>query len=316
MPVPSHYSTVAVEAPRRFDYWKDVVCQHCLKADSQPASQSDFEGMLAVKGIGALELYTLSSPLHHWARKPGHVRSDPNDDLWLAFTPKGFGQFEQGGRQAAFSAEDVFLYDADQCFRFSLGGTENHLLRIPRAWLATRVPAIEQRTGMLLDQRRPGVLPLRAMIQQAASHGTVGSDVLSERYADTLLDLLVLSLEWQDLTVTQHELDLHGRVMHYIRQHLADPDLNLERLAQAHHVSTRTVTRAFARHQKTPAAAIWKERLDASRTALERGRVKSISQAALDYGFSDFSHYSHAFRKAFGVAPCTLLNRGSKESAQ
>ncbi|AIZ33273.1 helix-turn-helix domain-containing protein [Pseudomonas parafulva] len=309
MPDSNRYSTLAVEAPRRFDYWRDVVCQHCLKADSEPASQSDFQGTLGVKGIGPLELYTLSAPLHHWAREQDHVRSDPNDDLWLGFTRQGYGQFEQGGRQARLAADDLFLYDADQRFRFSLGGTENHLLRIPRHWLASRVPGIEQRTATVLDAHRPGVLPLRAMLQQAASHGTLGEGALSARYAETLLDLLVLSLEWQDLTITHAELDLHGRVMHYIRQHLADPELSLERIAQAHHVSTRTVTRAFARHQKTPAAAIWKERLEGSRRALERGEAKSISQAALDYGFSDFSHYSHAFRKAFGVAPCTLLKR-------
>ena len=35
MPVPSHYSTAAVEAPRRFAYWTDVVCQPCLKADAE-----------------------------------------------------------------------------------------------------------------------------------------------------------------------------------------------------------------------------------------------------------------------------------------
>ena len=38
-------------------------------------------------------------------------------------------------------------------------------------------------------------------------------------------------------------------------------------------------------------------------------QVRSVSQAALDYGFSDFSHFSQAFRKAFGVAPNTLLRR-------
>ncbi|HFP9258394.1 TPA: helix-turn-helix domain-containing protein, partial [Klebsiella michiganensis] len=57
----------------------------------------------------------------------------------------------------------------------------------------------------------------------------------------------------------------------------------------------------------TPMAVIWQERLRASREALERGRVSSVSQAALDFGFSDFSHFSHAFRKAFGISPRSLL---------
>lgn len=117
----------------------------------------------------------------------------------------------------------------------------------------------------------------------------------------------MLSLELQDLDNVSAERDLYARMMIYIRRQLVDPDLSIESLARAHHVSIRTVTRAFARHKKTPMAVIWQERLRASREALERGRVSSVSQAALDFGFSDFSHFSHAFRKAFGISPRSLL---------
>jgi transcriptional regulator GlxA family with amidase domain len=163
---------------------------------------------------------------------------------------------------------------------------------------------------VVLDDRRPGVIPLREMLHQAASiPASFQDEGLSIRFSSTLLDLLAISLELQDLKTTHEELDLYGRIMNYIQQNLTDPDLTIERIAQVHYVSTRTVTRAFARYQKTPVAEIWKERLLASREAIERGQVRSISQAALDFGFSDFSHYSHAFRKAFGVAPHTLLRR-------
>ncbi|MCS5969296.1 helix-turn-helix domain-containing protein [Klebsiella variicola subsp. variicola] len=101
--------------------------------------------------------------------------------------------------------------------------------------------------------------------------------------------------------------------MNYIRRQLVDPDLNIESLARAHHVSVRTVTRAFARHKKTPMAVIWQERLQASREAIERGRVSSVSQAALDFGFSDFSLISampSAKPSAFLLALC--CRRSSK----
>ncbi|WP_082249246.1 helix-turn-helix domain-containing protein [Acinetobacter calcoaceticus] len=31
--------------------------------------------------------------------------------------------------------------------------------------------------------------------------------------------------------------------------------------------------------------------------------MNSIFEVALDYGFTDFSHFSHEFKKAFGVTP-------------
>lgn len=306
----SQYSTLAVSAPRRFEYWKEVVCRHCLAADSKPLEQSSFDGALEVHGIGTMDICTLASPLHYWERSAQHLRSGPNDDLWLGYTRRGFGELEQAGRKAKLAAENLFLYDAADTFRFSLGGPENHLLRIPRALLSARLPGVTDFTARVLDDRRPGVIPLREMLRQAASTPALLQDqAMSGRYSSTLLDLLVISLELQDLQTTHGELDLYGRSMNYILQHLTEPDLSIERIAQAHHVSTRTVTRAFARYQQTPVAQIWKERLNASREAIERGRVRSISHAALEFGFTDFSHFSHAFRKAFGVAPQTLLRR-------
>lgn len=154
----SQYSTLAVSEPRRFDYWKEVVCRHCLAADSKTLSQSNFEGALKVHDMGALDICTLSSPLHHWERSAQHLRSGPAEDLWLGFTRIGRGELEQGGRKATLAAGNLFLYDASQTFRFSLGGTENHLIRIPRQLLSERLPGVADYTAMVLDDRRPGVI--------------------------------------------------------------------------------------------------------------------------------------------------------------
>lgn len=261
-----------------------------------------------VRGVGMVDICSLSAPLHRWERTARYLRQGPDDDLWLGYMQGGYGQLEQGGRKAALAADSLVLYDAAQTFSFSLGGGDNHLVRIPRHLLSCRLPRIETLTAMVLDDSRPGVIPLREMLRQAtAMPACLDNPDISGRFSQTMLDLLVLSLELQDLDNVSAERDLYARMMIYIRRQLVDPDLNIESLARAHHVSIRTVTRAFARHKKTPMAVIWQERLRASREALERGRVSSVSQAALDFGFSDFSHFSHAFRKAFGISPRSLL---------
>ncbi|BBV77159.1 AraC family transcriptional regulator [Raoultella planticola] len=305
-----HYSTVGVAESRRFEYWNDVVLRHCIPAASAPLAGGDFDARLAVRGVGMVDICSLSAPLHCWDRTARYLRQGPDDDLWLGYMQGGYGQLEQGGRKATLAADSLVLYDAAQTFRFSLGGRDNHLVRIPRHLLSGRLPGLESLTAVALDDRRPGVIPLREMLRQAAAMpGCLDNPDISGRFSQTLLDLLVLSLELQDLDNVSAERDLYARMMNYIRRQLVDPDLNIESLARAHYVSVRTVTRAFARHKKTPMAVIWQERLRASREAIERGRVNSVSQAALDFGFSDFSHFSHAFRKAFGVSPSTLLHR-------
>lgn len=303
------YSTAQVAEPQRFEYWNDVILRHCIPSDGKPLSGT-FDGELGVREVGLVDICTLSASTHYWERKAKHLRTGPEDDLWLGCFQGGYGQLEQGGRKANLTSTNLVLYDAAQTFRFSIGGYNNHLIRIPRHLLCGKLPGAESMTATVLDESRPGIIPLREMIYQAVQSPELFSHPqLAGRFSQTLLDLLVLSLELQTPEKEHVERDLYARIRNYIRRHLTDPALNLESIALAHHVSVRTVTRAFARHQKTPVAIIWQERLEASREALVQGRVASVSQAAMDYGFSDFSHFSHAFRKAFGVTPHSVMKQ-------
>ncbi|HHT0382387.1 AraC family transcriptional regulator [Klebsiella michiganensis] len=241
----SHYSTIGVAESRRFEYWNDVVLRHCIPAASVPMAGVDFDARLAVRGVGMVDICSLSAPLHRWERTARYLRQGPDDDLWLGYMQGGYGQLEQGGRKAALAADSLVLYDAAQTFSFSLGGGDNHLVRIPRHLLSCRLPRIETLTAMVLDDSRPGVIPLREMLRQAtAMPACLDNPDISGRFSQTMLDLLVLSLELQDLDNVSAERDLYARMMIYIRRQLVDPDLNIESLARAHHVSIRTVTRA------------------------------------------------------------------------
>jgi len=131
-----------------------------------------------------------------------------------------------------------------------------------------------------------------------------------QQLGTTLLDLAAVLLEFQlDNGAPAAEHALYRRVVACIQRHLDDSSLCLDTMAQAHRVSSRTITRAFARCQQTPMGMVWRLRLEVSREALQTGRARSVTQAALDHGFSDISHFSRAFRKAFGCAPHTLICR-------
>lgn len=301
---PIHYSTQDINASERFEYWNDVVLRHCIPAQSKPEDEKSFNGELSVRHLGLIDICTISSTMHFWERTEKHLRFGPNDDLWLGFMENGCGQLAQGGRTTQYRNNSLMLYDAAQTFQFNLAGNRNHLIRIPRYLLINRVPNIEHLTAQVLDETRPGIIPLREMLRQSVDQAFDFSNIdFAERFAKSALELLVLSLEVQDIAKVNIERDLYSKAMSFILRNLQNPELNLEKIAQAHCVSTRTLSRAFARHQKTVMSVIWSERLIASRDALKSGRVASISEVALDYGFTDFSHFSHAFKKAFGVTP-------------
>ncbi|MDP9902014.1 helix-turn-helix domain-containing protein [Variovorax ginsengisoli] len=302
------YSTEIVETPRRFDYWNEVVCRHCLLADSKTLSESRFDGKLEVRTAGTVGVSTLSAPLHHWRRDAHHIRVGPDDDLWLAFMVRGEARISQDGREAHLRSGDMAVYDATRPFEFDMAPEKVCVVRLPRKSMLSRVPTADRVTAQLIDPRRPGGAAVRSMIEEAASTEFSDADAAA-RYGSALLDVLALHLDIpSDAKTVVRERDLHARLVAYIRENFADTGLTLQALAQTHHVSERTVARAFARHNQTPMEVLRRARLQASHRALAERQADSVTTAALSCGFTDLSHFSRVFRLAYGYTPQSLLS--------
>lgn len=86
---------------------------------------------------------------------------------------------------------------------------------------------------------------------------------------------------------------------------LADPDLTPATLARELHVSVRTLHRAFAATDETPAAYIRHRRLAHARHALlaPAPHRPTVAELAARWHFSDSSHFVRAFRRRYGCTP-------------
>lgn len=303
----SDYSSNQLPSSQQFEYWMEIVCRHCLLADCNPSTKTSFAGELHGRAVGTLEVFNLRAPNHHWSRLPKHMKINESDDIWLCFTNKAVGGVAQGGRSTKLSLGSMAIYDSNQPFELELGGDEFIVISLPRTSLVTEFPNIANMTALKLDTKRPGVIPLRELVLQAASYSQIDrNDKMLGRMSEAIIDLLVLSLGGQDFVETHDEKDLFPRALKFITENLGDCDLNAQKIADAHHVSVRTLTRAFARHGMSPISVLWDQRLISCFKTIQQGTEGGISRIALDNGFTNLSHFSHAFKRKFGRPPNKL----------
>jgi len=98
---------------------------------------------------------------------------------------------------------------------------------------------------------------------------------------------------------------LEMRLMAHLELHFADQDLSVGSVAHAHGISERYVQLLLSRRGTTFGDWVRARRLAAAAESLAdpNKRFVTISAIALQWGFSDHSHFTRAFRAAYGATP-------------
>lgn len=87
-------------------------------------------------------------------------------------------------------------------------------------------------------------------------------------------------------------------------------DISLDRLCAVTGVRWRSLQKAcLAATGHTPLELVAARRLAAIRARLESGQTDSVSQAAMDCGFTHLGRFAAAYREAYGESPSTTLAR-------
>ena len=99
----------------------------------------------------------------------------------------------------------------------------------------------------------------------------------------------------------------------YIHRHLGDATLGPQVVADAHHISVRSLHRLFEDEETTVASYIRDLRLARCRRDLADPALRDqpVQAIAARWGFRDKAHFSRAFRAAHGMTPQAYRDGGS-----
>ena len=303
------FQTQAQEPKRKFDFWYDVVERSYANCEGQVEGRAQFDASLGLAKAGQLELTEISSRAIRYVRTARHVRLGQQDDLFLSLMVSGEVRFAQNDRQAIQTAGEILIFDTARPYEFDYPGEyRSILLKMPRPTLESRLSQTKDIGGTVLAADSPHTRMIASILQNmsAIAHDEeLPPDLIApalDMIAGTIARIGGVDLRKGD----PHELML-SRIKHYMEAHLAEEDMSLERISADQNISVRSICRLFAQEGVTPMAWLQKRRLAIAFARLTDGRSKSVTEAALDTGFKDLSHFGRSFRKTYGVTPREIV---------
>lgn len=294
----------------RLDAWQEVVSSTYGLVASQPLNEAPFDGRLNVRGQGSVTFTRIqSSPLHY--RRLQQDRESDHFLLTLSLCP--YALVVQNDRESRQGAGDIVLYDSAQPYACSYpDGDDQIVLTVPRKLLLQHIPSAERLVCRTLDGRS-ALGRVAAVVLTEAWNAEGLSDPLSERLNASLLDVLSTAFDSvfgdTDIRRQSRQMQQLQRIKQFLLNNLPDTGLTAENIALATHVSPRTLNRLFAQEGTTAIRWLWQQRLSACHDVLLKRHVRRVSDAALNFGFTNLSHFSRAFKNAYGIPPQQLLKQ-------
>lgn len=300
--------TDSVPRPRRHDYWRAI--RESLFGDRcriESVPDASFRASLSLVRNGALILADCcGSPsrlLRQGCAEAGSVA--------VLMQRQGECRLRHAGGELLLRAGHFCLFPADATAELELPDAyRQYSLRVPASVASVRFSGWQQSAFLPMACEDGAAGLFLNLVQGLQRHAESSSPKCCAEALDAMLGLLAVTLaERSDAPCLPPEARMASyhktRIRHFVLEHLADPDLNIPRIAEAVGLSPRYLHRLFADEPMRLMHWIWSERLERCLNALScRDRTaNSVSAVAYTWGFNDAAHFSRAFRKRYGVCP-------------
>jgi AraC-like DNA-binding protein len=236
------------------------------------------------------------------------VKRGADDYFCLLYFEAGNCLLQQGRNEAIIRRDVIAVWDSARPAMFDCDEQLHQLsILIPHQMAKTIVPGIEDMCGLTVDGSSGLGSILLSHLRQI--HKTVDRVDPQDRAAvlRATVELVAAAFrpEPDRISGSAFRRALLGRVQEYIVAHLGDTSLSAATIAAAFRFSPRYLHRLFEEFGVTVGTWIRERRLVAARSDLSSRAMAgySITHIAMRHGFADASHFSHAFRDAFGMSP-------------
>ena len=297
------------------DDWQEGLRRFVLPLECGVAEPQSFQCNAVVGRLRGNTVAELRVDASRLVRRAVHLIEDERELVKVVWLLAGRSRVRQGPNSATIEAGGWSVFDPGREYAIDFDkGSRVLVLLVPRSQCPGWLPALNVLSGRALQAGGPAHIAaasLSAMLRDVAPLDPESEGTLHESVVALIERALAIELGARGLEA-QSERSVHlAHVQAYILEHLADPGLNVGRLATVFGASRRNIYNIFTPSGITPHVFIQSARLDHACALLDQpaSRGGSVAGVARQCGFSDPAHFSRAFHARHGVAPTIWRER-------
>lgn len=305
-------STEDIPAAQRQEWLSEVIGREYANVKITPPKNGKLFNEMLIYPWQDLRLSVIHSHGIHIERLPKEPHYNHQDNYFGVILLSGNYLLEQNNREVFLQPGEMTIYDATLPHRIYCPQSFSKLIiSIPRKQLRERVAGVEHCTALKMHGDSGIGAVTSGFIQTVAQEVDSMPNTAFARAADHALDLFSLALNGirpQNIQLSRsRSLSLY-RVKAFIKSNLMNSALDSAYIVAGTGLSERYINQLFHEENTSLMRYVWKQRLaqcynDIANPDFAR---KQISDIALQWGFNDFSHFSRAFKRQYGITAKSL----------
>lgn len=311
-------STATTAAPLRSEYWAEALGTLCGRLHADALGAGTIDGQIDYATIWRLRLCQIEVSQNRIVH-PASWRERGEYPVKVLFQTYGTSLFEQDGRRLVIVPDDCLVYDVARPHVITSPTLTKHdVVIIPRQLLEQRGVPLDRFQAQQVSAREGAGRLAHDFVLSAFNQAPALSPGCELQVAEALLDLVLLPFFSESSLKSSRREALTCRIKALIHEKLSDPDLSIEQLSSALDCTKRYLHMSFAEESTTITGYIWQERLEKCLRELEFGQKsgKTVTDIAFSWGFSSSSHFTHLFKRRYGIAPSVVQRQANHPHAE
>jgi len=296
-----------------FSRWGEAMSRRVLSLQAHNLQPSDhFSGRASVARFHHCVVADIHASAHRVMRTSSQVSADNDKHFKIIWQISGRNMIEHRNDSIIIEPGQWTIYDTTEPYIVDTSDNSRFLvLLLPASELSRWESGIEFVTGRVLPTRGTAEIARAALAGMLANNVELGLDgeIVMQDSISALLGTAIAQIYGQTLNEQGAINRRLLKVQAYIDEHLTERDLCPEVIAQACNMSRRSLYTAFNAIGQTPSNYILQRRLSVAAQQLINPKLRtSITQLALELGFSDAAHFARVFSKKYGQSPSSWRN--------